>query len=235
MKSTQLLRAFRLARCHGHQWAERKTILRCLTGSAGEEARARAARERELEIALSQGEATKLEHEEACSERAAAILAALSEEAVDLAALEEAVSQDSCTSLGICVFRDSDGAVRHKTGTGRVRWEIQRDGTTRVEIWRPGRCVIAAYLAASATRAVVVAEWSDCEERHWDAILDCLIVLEVDEAQLQDLRRESRRDLAERADEKDQYNTPGRLVYSDGPPVYSKPRVRGLTSPAGHA
>lgn len=71
----------------------------------------------------------------------------------------------------------AEGAVVHQTGTGRLYWGIESDGTTRLIVSRPaGECLDAvvgppdAQLGGACVVTIRAASEEFCE-RHWDALV----------------------------------------------------------------
>ena len=95
----------------------------------------------------------------------------------DAASKIAAASLDACPHWpGITTpYWDADGDISHETGTGRLSWLVQADGTTTISVRRPGEVEACSACLSPAGEIVRVAVDADtCLIRHAEALADAL-------------------------------------------------------------
>lgn len=120
---------------------------------------------------------------------------------------------------------DESGVHRHTTGTRRMTWEVTRNGSVWVSIWRPGgvMAVISADLPHGGTPRIVVRPTAFA--RHVEALNVALRALGVGEERLRELFRRVP-DGVEWLAEVDARESARRACEADTAPHY---RERGLS------
>lgn len=166
--------ALRLAARHRHAWAD------WATGHDARRAAANAAEKAAYQAAVRAGDG----EDEAWAAGVLASAAALEAPLVpvDIPDSWGAACDAHCASDEAHGFKHALPPVRpywvHTTGTGRVAWVVDPDGTVHIDVARPGGVAIRCVVGPAPARAVTLSTTGlPYGERHIDALYECVVVL----------------------------------------------------------